>query len=297
MFGLMRAIIGDIWSHPANRGNRLRVLARSFGWQLYKRLIRRSLDIKVFGSLTMRCYPNSSVASNLIYTNGWPDYNEMRFMRRYLRKGDSVLDVGANVGVYTLLAASLVGSEGHVDAYEPGPIALKRLRENVRVNRLSHVKVSGAAVGEAPGVAVFLRDLDSTNRFATADDARKSTVEVSVVKLDEEAAGRTYALGKMDIEGAEPTAFRGAEQLLRGANPPVWIMEFKDRLLKRFGYSATDFAAWLRERGYVLASYEEDHVALRANCSTECENVIAVAESAMERLKQRIPELTVQLFC
>ena len=97
-------VLKYIWTHPANRGRRLRAVGRSLGWQCTKRLTGHSRDIRVFGDLRLRCYPDSCGAGIMIYTNGWYDYDDMHFVHRYLRPGDAVIDVGANIGVYTLLS-------------------------------------------------------------------------------------------------------------------------------------------------------------------------------------------------
>ena len=69
----------------------------------------------------IRCYPNSSSASKIIYFSAFPDFYEMGFMKDYLRPGDNFIDGGANIGLYTILAASLVGNNGKVVAFEPSP--------------------------------------------------------------------------------------------------------------------------------------------------------------------------------
>ena len=113
-----------------------------------KRLTGRSRDIRVFGDLRLRCYPDSCGAGIMIYTNGWYDYDDMHFVHRYLRPGDAVIDVGANIGVYTLLAASVVGDQGKVVAFEPGRQSFARLQENVQLNGLHQVETRRAAVGK-----------------------------------------------------------------------------------------------------------------------------------------------------
>src|SRR6266542_1227032 len=104
-----------IWEHPANRNNRIAAVAKAALWQAYKRTIRRPLDLTVYGGLRLRAYPDSHEPGRFIYYGGLPDYEEMTFMCRYLRQGDRFIDGGANVGAYTLLAASLVGPTGSVD--------------------------------------------------------------------------------------------------------------------------------------------------------------------------------------
>lgn len=250
------SVLGYIWSHPANRGRRVRALARAVGWQLRKRLLPGARDIRVFGGLTLRCYPDSPSASLVIYCDESPDYHEMQFMRRYLRPGDTVLDVGANIGVYSLLAASLLGPAGRVLAFEPGPEAHRRLTENLQINQLDNVKVHACALGDRVGVVDFLSQCDTTNRIQTSVDAGKSVVSVPVARLDD-MVEVDCTMGKMDIEGAEPIALRGAERLLKEANPPVWLLELNGSL-HAFGFTESTFSDWLSLQGYDLGLYDAD---------------------------------------
>jgi FkbM family methyltransferase len=282
------SILRYIWSHPANRGRRVRAIARAVGWQLRKRLLQGPLDIRVFGGLTLRCYPDSPSASLVIYCDESPDYHEMLFMRRYLRSGDAVLDVGANIGVYSLLAASLVGSAGRVLAFEPGPEAHSRLTENLRINQLDNVKVHACALGDSVGVVDFLNQCDTTNRMQTTADLGKSLVSVPLLRLDD-VVEVDCALGKMDIEGAEPLALRGAERLLKEANPPVWLIELNGAL-HSFGFTESTFSNWLSHQGYELGLYDADQHELSFTHPQPWElsaNVFAVARDRKLQVAQR----------
>ncbi|HEU4868343.1 MAG TPA: hypothetical protein VFV09_11510, partial [Actinomycetota bacterium] len=96
----------QIWTHPENRNRRARALAGYFGWQAWERTVRRPVTVKLTGGIKVRCHPHSPIASAVIYY-GLADPAEMRFVLGYLQPGDTFVDVGANVGVYSLLAASV----------------------------------------------------------------------------------------------------------------------------------------------------------------------------------------------
>ena len=252
----VQSVIKYVWSHPANRNHRVRAIARAIGWQIRKRLLRGPHDINVFGGLNIRCYSDSPSASLVIYCNECPDYHEMLFMRRYLRSGDSVLDIGANIGVYTLLAVSQVGPAGQVLAFEPAPEAYRRLSENIQINRLNNVKMYACALGDREGFVDFLNQYDTTNRIKTVDDLGKSVVSVPLARLDD-IVDINCAFGKMDIEGAEPVALHGAKRLLQESNPPIWLLEING-LLHAFGFTEDTFSDWLSLQGYDLGLYDAD---------------------------------------
>ncbi len=286
----LRQVLGIgrfIWFHPANRGRRVRALARTVAWQAYKRATGRHWDLRVFG-MRLRCYPDSTSASLALYCHGYPDYHEMKFMQDYLRPGDGFVDVGANVGVYTLAAASLVRREGRIDALEPDRRAGVRLRENLGLNGLTQVVVHDVAAGARPETVRFLSGRDTMNRIGTARDAAP-TVEVACVRLDDLLAGRSYAMGKMDIEGAEPLALQGAQRMLGESNPPVWLLEMNG-LLRDLGFTEEGLAEWLRERGYDLAVYDADARDLKFFVKpwTGRSNVLAISRPSRDFVLERL---------
>src|SRR4051794_16154979 len=93
-----------VWNHPSNRGLRLKYLARFIRWSIHKRLTDRPIDVPFIDGLRFRCHHDSAAASAVMYFR-MPEYADALFVLRLLRPGDHFLDVGANVGLYTLLAA------------------------------------------------------------------------------------------------------------------------------------------------------------------------------------------------
>jgi len=87
----------------------------------------------------------------------------MRLLPRHLRAGDWFVDVGANIGTYTLLAPSLVGPGGRVDSFEPSPVVAGRLRDSVALNQLSNVCVHEASIGDANVTTEFTIGWDVTD--------------------------------------------------------------------------------------------------------------------------------------
>lgn len=283
-----------VWRHPANRGRRLRAIGATVGWQLNKRTLKRAKLLPVFDSLTLKCYPDSFGAGVMVYTSGWPEYDEMHFVKRYLREGDSFVDVGTNIGIFTLLAASCVGPTGHVLSLEAGRRAYERLMENIQLNRLENVVEAWLeAVGPENGTLRFLQSHDLINRIATESEQQQGLVaweEVASVKLDDRLANRRYAMGKIDIEGAEPLAFQGSTEMLRTGNPPVWLLELKARLLSRFQYTPEALAQQLSQAGYCLGIYDADRRTLDfpPRPWERHGDVLAIYEPALTEVRARL---------
>jgi FkbM family methyltransferase len=179
---------------------------------------------------------------------------------RLLRPGQLVLDVGANVGYYALSAAMRVGPGGRVVAFEPGPAAAARLRENAALNGLANLQVIEAAVAERPGTLRFhlSDDSEGASLFDPGVEAVGS-VEVPVTTLDDfvkQASLPRVDLLKIDAEGAEVGILRGGRRLLAGPEAPVVIIEANPVTLAAAGQSVAVLRAELEGYGYAITVIE-----------------------------------------
>ena len=283
--------VRNILLHPANRGHRLQAVARYLGWQVHKRMRGAPTDVPFHG-LVLRCYPDSHSASAAIYFSGLPDYREMRFLQRYLRAGDVFVDVGANVGLYTLLAASLVGKEGVVHAFEPGRKVCQRLRENVALNGLAQVRVHELAVSDRDGPLSLSMGADDCMNFLTSDSeaAGAPAVAVQGVTLDAFLGQGPLAMAKLDIEGAEPLAIRGASGLMRSGNPPVVQVEM-DGFSDRYGMPTHQTISLLRDLGYDVGVYQPEQNRILYTdepWKQRTPNVLAVHRGRRQEVEQRL---------
>jgi FkbM family methyltransferase len=177
-----------------------------------------------------------------------------RAMESLLRPGDVVIDGGANIGLFTLLAAARVGDSGRVIACEPSPPTMDLLRANVHGNLLDWVELREVALAETPGrLAMRVFEAGSGySSFVPSSAEASSEVEVQVTTLDEIAGNlaRTVSLVKLDVEGAELRALRGASRLL-SENRPDFIIELEPEHLARQGCSVAEVQALFDAAGYV----------------------------------------------
>lgn len=248
----------NIATHPANRGRALTAVARYLSWQVSKRLGTQYWDVPFHG-LTLRCHRDSHSASAAMYFSGMPDFREMRFMQRYLRPGDTFLDIGANVGVYTLLAAALVGASGAVHAFEPGSATAARLRENIDLNGLRQVTVHQLALSDQDGSALLDDGRDDCVASLVPHGGGASAagqVTVRCATLDALMPDSQAAMAKLDVEGAEPLIIRGARGLLSRGIPPVMQIEM-DGYCRKFGIETHHFIAELADQGYDTGYYDD----------------------------------------
>jgi FkbM family methyltransferase len=177
-----------------------------------------------------------------------------RAMRALLRPGDVMIDAGANIGLFTVLAAARVGSRGRVIACEPSTATMQLLRDNVARNGFGWVELREVALAEQPGrleMQVF-EPGSGYSSFAPAATSGASRIEVEVTTLDQvagELLERTRVV-KLDVEGAELRALQGAGALLERARPD-FIVELEPEHLERQGSSLAEVQALFDSAGYL----------------------------------------------
>ena len=282
-------IISEILRHPANRDDQLAALVRAVKWQIEKRITKRPFDLPYHG-LKLRCYPDSHSASRAIYFGGLPDYREMKFMIDYLRAGDRFIDAGANVGLYTILGASLVGPSGHVDAFEPQESVAKILLESVALNGLTNVIVHQLGLSDVGGEAYFDKTLDDCTAHISNSSSSRYRTKIGVCRLDEQLANVPYAMAKFDIEGFEPFAIRGASNWIHSGNLPVMLVEMAG-YSKRHGISTNDLITELEGLGYFTAVYCPERRCLHRTVKPweiPVDNVLAISVNHEAFVAQRL---------
>lgn len=192
---------------------------------------------------------------------GTRDPLETEFVRRLVRPGDVVFDVGANIGWYTTLAARLVSPGGRVHAFEPVPGTIEVLRRNCdRNGALTNVALNNVGLGEAPGrFTIFVPRQHGGASLRRWGDEPMDEIECRVETLDdycERNGVNTVRLIKCDVEGAELGVMKGAERLLRGERPPIWLLELNAGTAARFGYKPDDLLKHLAARGYAFCGFD-----------------------------------------
>jgi FkbM family methyltransferase len=187
-------------------------------------------------------------------------------LRRVLGRGATFIDIGANIGWFSLLGASIVGPGGRVVAVEPNPRNVALLRESVRDNGFENIEVLPVAVAERPGVAALETD-GSNGRLIPIDGPPPETMEASFVVatyplddlLDSLGTNRVDVM-KIDVEGAEPLVLLGATKTI-SQRRPLLISEFYPLALDCSSWgSAADYLAMLRAFGYRLSVIGHDAV-------------------------------------
>ena len=239
-----------ILDHPLNQGRRVAALRRFATWQVGSRLRSGPTPMEFVDGMHLLVSPGQTGATGNIY-GGLHEVAEMAFVLHSLREGDLFVDVGANVGSYTILAAA-TGAE--CIAFEPGP-AFDSLTGNVRFNNLAgRVTVRRSAVGSTVGEIAFTSDEDTLNHVATSTDSRK-TVVVPITTLDSALDRRAPTVIKIDVEGFEREVLDGAKQTLRDDSLLGIIIETNGSGV-RYGSNDEDLHQRLVDAGFSACSYD-----------------------------------------
>lgn len=210
-------------------------------------------------------------AGDPAYATGAVELPVQEALAALLRPGDMVLDVGANVGFLSVIAARLVGPGGRVVAFEPVPANARQVRRNARLNGFTNIDIVTSAVGDHTGRARLV-----LARFAGGGALREAgappdacgEIDVAITTLDGWLAAQgnpAPALVKIDVEGAEPAVLRGLAATLARVTPAL-LVEVDDATPVGADAKAAECAAICATHGYIVRRLEEGYPDLAAWC-------------------------------
>lgn len=219
----MRALIdlGRLFStHPLTREAPLKAWGRFVSWQIRSRL-HEEVVIRWVAGQRLAVRKGMTGATGNIYV-GLHEFADMMLLLHFLRDGDLFLDIGANVGSYTVLASGVC--RARTWSFEPDPVTARHLRRNVMINDLDElVTIYEAALGDSQGKISFTVGLDTMNRVAVPGDANIRTTYQH--PLDTLIGEHQPVMIKTDVEGYEEAVLRGAQALL--ANNCLKVIELE----------------------------------------------------------------------
>ncbi|MGH3205250.1 MAG: FkbM family methyltransferase [Streptosporangiaceae bacterium] len=235
-------VVRYVWQHPANAGQRPRAVLRAIGYQAQGRLLHRRAVARLGERSRLLVDLHRTSAAKALYANP-PDMPEMLAWRRELRDGGLFIDVGANVGTYTIWAAEL-GAE--VIALEPAADTFALLCENIALNGYQVTAVQAAA-GDHCGTARFTAGQDAENSLDPG-----GPVEARLVTVDSLIGGRRVTGMKIDVEGFEIDVLRGCARALADRRIGLIQLEWNEASRFAAGTDRRPVAALLAGYGYQL---------------------------------------------
>lgn len=237
--------------HPLNHADRSAAIARFMRWQIASRILGQPAVLPFINETRLLVRKGMTGATGNWYA-GLHECADMAFVLHALRPGDLFVDIGANVGSYTVLAAG--AAQADAIAVEPIPSTFSDLTDNILLNALTdRVELQCCGVSDSAGTLVFTAGLDTMNRLARPDDTG-ATAEVPVITLDELCATRTPQVLKIDVEGHELAVLDGGPVILADPALEAVVMETNGSG-EAYGHSDDELLERMKTAGFTPCSY------------------------------------------
>ena len=235
--------LSTAWEHPGNAGHRAKAISRVSLFHAKAQLFHQRTCVPIGSHSRMWADRHFAGTVELVLGNP-PDWRYMQVWKSFLHPGTLFVDVGANVGLYSLWAADL-GSA--VISVEPEPEARRALEENATLNGYEF-EVIPAALSKEAGVMRFTHGLGPMNHLMPEDSPGGVAIEVRT--LDDLLGDRTAHGVKVDVEGAERFVLEGAPRAIEQRRLPVIQLEWNRASMRIFGEDRRVVAELLASSGY-----------------------------------------------
>lgn len=215
------------------------------------------VNLEVFPGNPLKMYlnPDCQVMTPDIMKDKIWEAHETHWIIQNIREGDIVLDIGANVGYYTLIAAKLVGEKGRVYAFEPEPVNFEILGQNVKLHGFQNVVLEQKAVSDENGsIKLYLDELNKGHHRIYQTEQNRSSIDVEAVTLDDYFSNYTGKIDfvKIDTEGAEVVILKGMEKILNENENIRMAVEFWPVGLNGFGAKGEELLSILQSHDFIL---------------------------------------------
>ena len=199
-------------------------------------------------------------------TRGYYEPAVLEIIKRELKEGDVLVEIGAHLGYYTLILSKLVGPAGKIYAFEPDPNNFTLLKKNLEVNQIKNVVLERKAVSNRNGKMLFYpgKERSTHGSLIKGEYACGNPIEVDGLRLDDYPFKEKINLIKMDIEGEEFRALEGMRSLILKTKPLKMISEFSPAFLKEQGINPKNFITELEKVGFHLQIINEEKTTLEA---------------------------------
>lgn len=261
------------------------------------------IDYKISNDIVISLYPDGQIAE-LLYTSLF-EQTEITLFIAYLKPGMNVLDIGANIGLYSIVADKIIGPTGRVFAFEPSSETYKRLLANLSLNKTSSVYPVKIALGDIVEERTLKRDpgygdghryfvnRENENMQPSSNPDDSGDIEsVKTTTLDQymyEGNNESLCIDvmKMDVEGNEYSVFRGARKILTD-NPDIALaFECTPHGCQYAGHTQEDVFRFLREFGFGIYCWDSK----RRLWQSSTEHLVAAGNFWACRNKEQLPKL------
>ena len=277
------AILKFITTHPLTQSDKTKAVMRFVKWQMKSRITQKAI-VHQFTSRTKHILKRGMTGATGNLYCGLQDFDEMSFVLHFLRKDDIFLDIGANIGTYTILASGHVGA--HSIAFEPSQDTATHFNNNIKLNNIqSLVELHNNALGASTGECFLETATDIMNNHICHEMQQNSTM-VRIEKLDDVLSYQKMPnLIKMDVEGYEYEILKAATTILKNPKLKAMLVETMG-LTKRYGASDSQVHELICSNGFAPYEYDSFTRNLQAIASHTNRNTLYIRD--LEFVKQRV---------
>ena len=219
---------------------------------MYFRLNAKQFPISAWGC-TMRAATWDRLLNLWLHKLGLMGTAEKKIFEKYIKPGMTVLDVGANQGLYSLLFSQLVTATGKVHAFEPNHLLFESLQDNISLNNSQNIESYNIALGSTEASMTLHSSLVNRGDNRLSSRPRLFDCEqVTVKRFDEVLPKLCVDFLKIDVQGWERHVFSGMEGLLNNSKKLVILFEFSAQDLHRADSDPIELLNFLHDRGFLL---------------------------------------------
>jgi FkbM family methyltransferase len=284
MLKRLKIPIKYIANHPLTKDSKWNGFYRFFNWQI--KANSKPQIINWIGDLKLNLLKSMHGATGCIYV-GLPEFNDMSFLLHFLKEDDFFMDIGANVGVYSLLASGL--NNCNSISIEPIPQTFQYLKKNIELNQLSDkVNCLNIGLSNQPGDLYFTNDRDTVNHVVNKKSEKTTTVKVETLNQVFPQKNTNNILIKIDVEGFEYNVLKGGSDVLKNENVKAIIIELNG-CSERYGLNDGMVDELLVQNGFKKYDYNPFNRSLTAlkKFHTE-ENTLYLRESNIAEISRKI---------
>jgi len=278
---MILGIIQKLIISPLSFNNKLKVILRFIKWQISQGIFQSTIIYNFTQNSKILIKKSMTGATGNLYY-GLDEFNDMGFLLHFLRKKDVFIDVGSNVGSYTILASAEIGAK--TISIEPVPSTFNFLTDNISLNNISNlVDTHNIALGGRNGSIRFTSTQDTVNHVAINNE--KDLIEVQVDTLDSVIKETNPCLIKIDVEGYESEVLKGANKTLKNPSLKALIVELNGSG-RRYGFDDNDIHQKLIINGFNPFKYDPFSRSLFSVEVSHNQNIIYVRD--LDFIKQRV---------
>ncbi len=279
-------IIKLIIRHPLNKSNKILAIINFLRWQVGSRLVSGSVIFDWINGSKLIARTGETGATGNIYL-GLHEFPDMTFLLHALREGDLFVDIGANIGSYTILSSSVVGAR--TVCFEPVPSTYDRLMANIKINNLEgKVTPLNIALGNSKGEVYISSDYNCMNHVIAEKEEIENKIIVNISTLNKELQECPFLI-KIDVEGYEIPILDGAKDILANNELCGVIMELNGSS-DRYGYDESKILSMMFSYGfkaYLYSPFKRELIALEGKNNNEGNTIfIRNIERVMDRIKK-----------